>query len=175
MLSNSIESHFPRLIQLISNRDHHRVLGLALFLETSWLLGAQLVDYIRPFPLETLMLHCHRNEQSRYEFAFPVGQLQLQHLGLCTACSTGMGSHIAQHLKKGLTLQLWRCRSGSSIMESTGCIIFCTIQGWFSEKTFLKVQLKCWLGENTLRELNITLQYTAYSCQFRDLCMMLCS
>lgn len=61
MLSNSIESHFPRLIQLISNRDHHRVLGLTLFLETSWLLGAQLVDYIRPFPLETLMLHCHRN------------------------------------------------------------------------------------------------------------------
>ena len=36
--------------------------------DPGWLLGAQVVDYIRPLP----MVHLYRNDYSGYEFAFPV-------------------------------------------------------------------------------------------------------
>lgn len=62
------------------------------------------------------------------------------------------------------------------VQESTGCVSYFapSRDGFLKDNLKGAVEVLAW-RKHSEEELNITLQYTAYSCQFRDLCMMLCS
>ena len=150
----------------------HWVLQMVPVLEDpGWLLGAQVVDYIRPLP----MVHLHRNDYSGYEFAFPVCEASAIVLpGVMNAWPSGVEFHIAQHLTSGrsrftVRVQEWahdhRIYWLFHASHHPEAAVWNGLSGMAEVLAWRKHSEKC----------GAIFQNTEYLYQCSDLCVVLCS